>query len=1025
MNRPFALALAGACFLAAVPLHAEEPPHLEFVKGLRDRHYPDLALEYLRKLSQNPPADIAARLPLEIARTQLDIAAASPDVAQRLALYLEARKQFDEFIAKNPKSPLANQAKLELARVSVLQGTTQLAKALREDNPQSRIAEANKARALLEDAGKQLKTVAELLDKQAQGTPDGKTAAEKAEKKEVEDAVLRAELDLALNLLDQAKTYVDESKDDVLLARGKVVQQAMPILRKAADRDDKNPLSWIAHAWLGRCYQETGQSKDARKKYAEILGQPGKQAEEGKRLARYFRMLVIAESPEPTEKQPYREIKDAAIRWLSDYAAYTNSPEGLGVRYMLAQADVRLAGEQKVKTARLPFLNEAKAQCKLLEQTDNDFAIKARKLKIAIIDEEGGLKGDVKKLTTFDDCYIRAQYEDAQLDKKGVTEEQRKEHLKTIVEALTHGLDLVEKKKQKAPEDEVNNAYTALAFAYMSSGKLLKAIEVGEKLARLPARPPQSARAAIYALHCYSQVIADPERANVSPEDVKEYRDKLRSLAEYAKKNWPTETASDVARHELGLVCIREENYPAAVEELAAIRPGYAGAILAHYQMAMAAFEAENKKLKSLGTDRRSFEQRGVAALESLPELPKSAEPGLAYTYLLAKIKLGEHLYPLKKFDAMMALAEPLLARLGDLNLDNDMREKARTGLTTIALWARYGKAEEDYGAGRFEEVAKMLAPVVAEASAGKLPEMKSNDKLRSAILGLGLRSNIQLGKLDDAQKVLDLMQSLTADNELGGGSTATLIQVAQLLRQQVEEIRKRQPDKLAKTIESFSKFLDKLTEQQKGKGLTPEIRVLLASSYSSLDNHKRAAEMLREVPEPKADAPQKDRDAWQVFKVMYIRELRLDNQVPEAKKELEAIQATWGAKSLDAQKEKLHILMAEEQWFKAARGWDGLVKMLVARITQPGMKDQYFECYYYLTLCMYKHASNMKDDTKKQAGLRQAASFIGNLEVKWPDLGGDASKARFTGLLEKEAPLKEQYDKLKQEQAGKTNGDK
>jgi hypothetical protein len=1020
MNRPLRLALVAAFLLAPLAARADEPPHFDFVHGLRERHFFDLALDYLHKLQARTdlPPEIAARLPLEIARTQLDSADATPDIGQRLSLYLESRKQFEEFLNKNPKSPLANQARLDLAHVAVLQGKTQLSRALREQDPATRIAEAERARPLLQDAGKQLEAVVPLLDKQAADYPEPQTPAQKAEKKDLEDARLQARLDVALNLFDLAQTYVDTDKDEVLKERSKIIGQAIDKLQKGFDADEKNPLYWVGRAWLGRFLDESGDPPQARKRFAEVLDQTGKQAAAGQRLARYFRMLVIKEGGDPSIKDRPKEIKDEATKWLKDYAAYLSTPEGFGVRYLLAEADVQLTGEQKVTPAiRKALFTEAKGLLKQLEETDNDFMVQARKVKIAVIKEEGGLKGDVKTLPTFDDCYVRAQYEDAVIEeeeKKGkLTEEQRKEHLKTIVEALNRGLTLAPKEKA-VPPDDLNNAKTALAFAYMTGGDLVGAARVGEELAKLPNRPSQSGRGAIYALHSYAQIVADPEKAKVAADDAKEYRDKLRALAEFTKKNWPNDTPGDVARHELGLLDIREENYPAAVEDLSGIRPGYGGAIYAKYQLAMAALEADKRSLKPAGADKRPWEQQALAALDKLPELPKNPDPATAYIYAMARLKQGQLLYAAKKYDEIGKIADPLLQRLPDLKFDTeDQKEQARSGVSTLSLLAKYGKASEAYGAKRYDEVIGLLGPVLGEAD--KLPEFKTNPQLRWAILGLLLRSDIQAQKLDDAQKVLDVLQKLSEEGGLGGGGIETLKQLAQLLKGQVEEIRRKQPDQLPNTVTAFSKFLDTLTKQQeKGGALPPDALLILQDCYSSLGNHKRAADMLKAYPEPKDNAPQKERETWQVIQVMHLRQIRQDGQTDEAKKELEKLLATpWGPKNLELQKEKVFLLMEPKKYMTAAKGWDQLVKLLVSKITQPGMKDEYFECYYWLVVCLYKHAQE-QEGPKQAAGIKQAASFITTLEAKWPDLGGEESKARFMDLLDKEPPLKEQYEQLK-----------
>jgi hypothetical protein len=1028
MSRSLARAAVALLLLAPLPSSAEEPPHLELVKGLRERHYPDLALEYLKKLAQRTdlPSELAARLPLEMARTQLDIASATSDVNQRLSLYLEARKQFDDFLAKNPQSPLAGPARLEIAHVAVLQGKTQLARALRARGPAA-AAEAAKARQLLEDADKQLETVVPLLKAQVDNYPNPTTAAQKAEKKELEDAYHQAELDRGLNLFDIGRTYVEQANDEVLKARAKAFDQAADALKKVADGDEKSTHYWLAQAWIGRCLQETGDPKAARRKYADVISAAGKETEAGKRVARYFRIRIIEEAPDPEEaKKKAQDIHDATIRWLKDYQAYVHSPEGYGVRFYLARADVELALEMKTPAvAKANFFNEAKGYLKELEQTDNEFQDDARRLKLQIIEAQGGLKVDVARLTTFDDCYVRAQYEDSLLEKKDLKEEERTRHLKTEIAALTRALDLVQNNKQKAPEEDVNNARVALVYAYWSNGDLREAIKAGEELARVPARPPQSGRAAVYVLHAYSQLLDDPQGNNLSDDQVDDLKARFRQFCDFAEKAWPNDSPADVAHHEMGVLDIREEKYAAAVEELAVIRPGYPAAILSQAQLAMAAFAAARNKTQPAGADTRPYEQRAVEVASKLPELPKAADASTTFFYVRARWELGNYYLQARKYDQVSAVADPLLARFGDLDFPNgELREKSRSSLASLSLAARYGRASAEYEAGHYAEVSKALDPLVADAQAGKVPEFKTNAQLRWALLGLALRADVQQSKMDDAQKVLDLLQSLTAQNELEGGATATLVQLAQLLKSQVEEVRKKAPDQLPKTIESFSKFLDKLTAQQEkdGKALAPEVLLLLAQSYSSLDNHQRAAEMLQKVPEPKADAPQKDKDAWQLARVQHIRELRLDKQLDEAKKELAGILGTdkepgWGQKNLEAQKEKLFLTMEDGKYMTAAKGFDGLTKALAQpqKFSTPGMKDQYFECYYYTVLCLYKHGTAPQTDEKKAAAsIKQAANLILTLEGRWPDLGGEVSKARFDDLLAKEEPLKKQYDQLK-----------
>src|SRR5438067_13109131 len=137
MPRPRAVLLA--LLLTAPAACAEEPPHLDFVRGLRARGMPDLAAEYLQQLSAHPPAGLAPLLPLELAKTRIDAAQQEGDERKRAALLTQARAVLETVLRQNPRGPLAADAALDLARLVGLQGKQQLAQARRHDgNPEVR-----------------------------------------------------------------------------------------------------------------------------------------------------------------------------------------------------------------------------------------------------------------------------------------------------------------------------------------------------------------------------------------------------------------------------------------------------------------------------------------------------------------------------------------------------------------------------------------------------------------------------------------------------------------------------------------------------------------------------------------------------------------------------------------------------------------------------------------------------------------------------------------------------------------------
>ena len=271
------LLIAGTCAALNVPLRAEEPPHLAFVRALRARGMADLALEYLQSQSKNPPADLAPILPLELAKTRLELAASKPDPASRLAEQNQARAEFELFLKNNPQHPLAAEASLEIARIIAIQGKTELSKARQADkNAQS--AGMAKARALFDQAGPLLQAAAERIDAQLAALAAAATAQSDAQKQALSEARQQAELEIGINLLNQAQSYTGDSD---AAKRGDLFKKATDVLERLSRRDPKNPICWQARTWLGRCYLENEDPKAARKIFNEVIAEPGEYAEPG------------------------------------------------------------------------------------------------------------------------------------------------------------------------------------------------------------------------------------------------------------------------------------------------------------------------------------------------------------------------------------------------------------------------------------------------------------------------------------------------------------------------------------------------------------------------------------------------------------------------------------------------------------------------------------------------------------------------------------------------------------------------
>src|SRR5205823_1038238 len=101
--------------------------------------------------------------------------------------------------------------------------------------------------------------------------------------------------------------------------------------------------------------------------------------------------------------------------WIAEYKPFLNSPEGYGVRYLVAEAHFLLARETKEAPKKKEHLAHARELCRELERNDNDFQLKAQRIKFDITELVGGFNQPVNTLTSFDDCLNRAQYEASQV----------------------------------------------------------------------------------------------------------------------------------------------------------------------------------------------------------------------------------------------------------------------------------------------------------------------------------------------------------------------------------------------------------------------------------------------------------------------------------------------------------------------------------------------------------------------------------------------------------------------------------
>jgi len=1011
---------------------------LRFVEGLRSRGDNDLALEYLRRLEKNAPPELLKELPLELAKTSLRVAGDEPETAKRLLIYAEARENFKKFIAENPGHPRLAEANFDIARVLDLQGKTELNQAMLADDRKTRRELAASAEARLKEAAIQLTEASKVFEAEKTKLADPETITEPRKKKEAQAAIQAAEnqfaqvqLERALNLYSQGEVLVLLNRDE---DASKVFVEARKVLEPIANGSPNSSLTWKARAWLGRLLYETESAERARAKFQEVLAGTGPAAAEGIRLARYFRARVIKEKPDEKEKPKLNAtLLDIGTRWRQDYPRFLKTPEGCGMTFLLAEVLLSEANRPKQATLTASqYRDRAIALLRELESSENEFTERAKRLKLQAMYQQGVFKVPIAKLNTFEQCYVRAQYEAYEMsqdaeklkgDAKAI-EAKRTERINTILEVLKRGLSMKEVAKMKANLD-LNNARAMLTYWAMTTGKLQEAIEAGETFARNDPRSSQAEMSAVYALQAYTQLLQKVDKVDENNED----RARMFSLASYMESRWPNTIGGDIARHTVGLQLLREENYPEAIKKLSLIGPSYNNYAQVCYQIADACLRAHRNGIEPINGDRPGdYRKRVLVSLQSIPESTLGVDPFLNAVYYQSQCMLGRELFSYKRFTQMNELASKLLSRIDQVTFNEDpeknrqFRAQFAFELVDLRLYASYGLAAAAFDAGRYAEVLELTDPLVDAArkeDSQEIQNFRKNPQLGSALLLLALRSNIQLGRIDRTDQTLDLMDRLSDDPASAANATNTLKLIAFLIRGQVEELRKKgDQEALKKAVDGYTALLKKRVDKQKGEP-TLEFTRVLASCYSSMGKHAEAADMLAKVTNAQGD--EKTFRLIQLMRVAELRQsktadnLKLARQLLSSYMTLPNGKPNWGAKDLLARKENAMLLEAEGKYREAFNSWSELTKLLSTRINQgPVVKDHFFDCYYHMVYSFLKQGLSEPNPTAQQEALRKAAQQILQLESSFEDFGGDTSKKRFEELLASEAGLRAQYEALK-----------
>lgn len=1030
---------------------AEEPPHLKFIKGLRDKQFTDVAESYIQSLIDNPtlvPKELVPLLPLEKAKLNVDLAMQAPDATRRADLLKSARDTFGKFADSNKDNPLGARARFEAARALSLEGRDPILRA-RLQLQRVDVATLDAASKKLELAKRELDAL-ELAITGLLGTP--LQPAQKQDVLELKDQLI---LEKGINQIDQAAAYEVLQRDGN--KRIDFLEAAQKSLLEFSGQDPRTPAQWEARAWAVQAFLDMARTTDVQREVAKIMGDRSLASDSAKRMARYSSFLELAANR--TGKTTPAELQKVGEDWLRLYPGHHNTPEGNRLRYQLAnsfyaQADqIPKKGKDEIDLAKAgPIFENARKLYQGLTAPINEYTTVATHRAHEIEEKlnPAGVPESVDKIKTFSQAIRVGQAYKSAYERKE-REASEKKQLKELTklreqyykDAIGVYAKAVELKDATVPPTEVADVYAKLSYLNFVTNEPYKAAVLGDFAARTYPDAPQSAGAAASAIQAYAKLMAEGRAAGQSKDDLQVDRDRLLSLTRLMEKQWPADPGTNGARYYVGRLLLTENDYREGEAFLSRITDNLSPKSLlldARYYWAVAA-QKMLEQPKLLDGEKQHYRDQLLAAQLRMPKPAADATAQVIEMYVKSKLQLGQFLYKTGDFNKLKEQADDLTTALGGFNqLSEALRKDYKQRAESLLDYARYGQANDLVNAVQAKQAYDAVEPLFRQLQ-GKIAreqELKTQlDKEANAQKKAALSAELELvrqqvpgwqdlrrgaaivkvralvlqGQYGPARIELDELPKMEGGSNVG---PTYFVQIAAQINKQIKDLRaapqkKAQLDQVVSTLTAFLDSLDKYIATAKEP--SPELIFFLVNCYSMMDQHENAGRCLGKVLSLK---PGKDLDAARLetlqreAMVMQATEYRKGKTKENLKKAEEIVdqlvKTEWGKKSLSLEWERGCLFEAQEKFGPAAMVWQGLVdKFGKLKNTNLRFKDQYNEAYYHFVHCLtfYKQ-------------YRQGAQRILDLEKSDKTMGGDDLKERYRMLLATVKELKAEYDRIK-----------
>lgn len=1064
--------------VSAGGIQADEP-HLEIIRALRAAGDAELAQRYIeQRLPKNLPEPIQRLVLLEQARVRIDLAQDEPELSKRQALLALARKEFDDYLkTSKPDDPQTSQVRFELARLVAAQAREAINQSRRLEGTAKAQAIAD-ARASYKSAAEQIRLAAKTMAEQVAAVGEPKNAAEAARLRELTQNWYKAELEEGTVRFHHALTYPPEGQE--IRLRAQLLAEALTVFNNLTARDAKNPVCWLARAWAARCHVENEDYSKANNLFDAIQSERGVYANDAKRVAAYFRILML-------RKQDADLVRQASMlqSWLDRYKAYVNTPEGCGARYFLADTLERLAydpqrGGVKLDQRGRPASVTAEAAARLkqaerllraLTEFDNEFteraASKRMRLLLAIAIRETPDRNP-EKVDTFEKCYLLALLEVAELnedlknpefaeDPEKVAEARRTRYQRAA-RALDRAMTLV---KPTDPAREVQDARLLQVYAHLIGENPKVAAELGENLAKQMNRSGRGAIPALYAVQAHRRLLlAARAEGDQQTAVAQEHRQHIGRLTRWMEETWPNEEATDAARHLFGATLLAEGNPLQALETWQRISPGYPHLLsLRSEQGAAAAQILQDQQVPP--PVRQQWLTKVIHLLEATSRPDASSDPEVQVAYCQARLQLGNLIFLQgQDYQRVEKVSREILDSLPSMRLGSKAHE-IQGQAQILWLYALRAQIDGHLRAKRFEAATELYLPVLDRFKKDP-PQSESGDRVLKAtadFLMLALRGSIQEGNIERAQQIWQVLAKLDTNDQ-----TAPLANVLRDVQAQIQQLKRHDRQALDDAVDQFTRFLDSLSKQP---NLTPEVKILLAQGYSSLEKPAPGLALLRSIsppmgsdigspPTPPAEtASEMEKAAYEEARVKYdaaqqaheglvrlhrfaeLTEVRLLRQSarlakdPKTKAQFAAeVEAKlnqmigtpekpgWAFNSLEVRRERIFLLEDLGKFRAAMDAWVAMQKPFT-RFSVPPKDDKearirtaYYEVRFYMTRLVLMSKKNIADAARRDAEIRKLAEQLLEQEKdsRTSDFGGSSVRKLYQDWLAEEPEMLKAY---------------